>query len=226
MQEKSFVSEEYYHIYNRGVEKRDIFLDDNDRWRFLTTIFLYQWRNFIPQIGRFILFVRPSMSDKSILEKQIFKRIFTTRLVELACFCLMPNHFHLILKQADEGGISFFMQRVGDSYTKYFNTKYQRTGHLFGGAFQAVHIDNDEYLAYLSAYIHLNPREFQQWRGKETKYPWSSLQDFLEKNRWEPFLSPSLILEQFVDKNEYKKFLEEGDFIKNTLEDRYMIDYE
>lgn len=226
MQEKNFASEEFYHIYNRGVEKRDIFLDDDDRWRFLTTIFLYQWRNFIPQIGRFIPFVRPSMFDKSILEKQIFKRIFTTRLAELACFCLMPNHFHFILKQTDEGGISFFMQRVGDSYTKYFNTKHQRTGHLFGGAFQAVHIDNDEYLSYLSTYIHLNPRELSQWRGKEARYSWSSLQDFLGENRWEPFLSPSLILEQFADKNEYEKFLEEGDFIKNAIEDRYMIDYE
>lgn len=115
------------------------------------------------------------------------------------------------------------MQRLGDSYTKYFNTKHERVGHLFGGVFQSVHIDHDEYLNYLSAYIHLNPRELKQWRGRETEYPWSSLQDFLEENRCGCFISPSIVLDQFKNKEEYRAFLNEGD-IKDFLDDRYFID--
>jgi putative transposase len=136
----------------------------------------------------------------------------------------MPNHFHLILKELRSGGISLLMQRVGNSYTKYFNAKHERSGHLFSSRFQSIHIDKNEYLTRLSGYIHLtNPRELSQWQGKEIQYPWASLQDFLIANRWEQFLSPAIILNQFNGKEEYKTFLEEN-YAESVLDNRYLID--
>lgn len=224
MREHIFAPEEYYHIYNRGVEKRSIFFDDEDRWRFLTILFMFQWKNYITSPGKFVPIVQHSMLDKSVFEKDVFKKIFINRFAEIVCFCLMPNHFHFILKELNEGGISSLMQRVGNSYTKYFNAKYQRNGHLFGSRFQSVHVDKNEYLTHLSAYVHLtNPHELSEWRGKEIQYPWSSLQDFLGTNRWEQFLSPSIVLDQFDSKEEYKAFLSEGN-TEDVLDDSYFID--
>lgn len=224
MQERIFVPDEYYHIYNRGVEKRLIFLDDSDRWRFLATLFLFQWENYLSKLSDYVPVIQHSMLDKKILEQPIYEKLFLSRVAELVCFCFMPNHFHLILRELRSGGISLLMQRVGNSYTKYFNTKYERKGHLFENRFQSIHIDKNEYLTHLSMYIHLtNPNELPEWRGKEIQYPWSSFQDFLLINRWGHFLSPAIILDQFESKAEYKAFLEEG-FTGNILQDRYLID--
>ena len=135
----------------------------------------------------------------------------------------MPNHFHFILKETQEGGISKFMQRLADAYTKYFNLRHNRSGHLFGGRFQSVHVDRNEYLNYLSAYIHLNPRELAKWRGKEIEYPWSSFQDFVKENRWGQFLSNPIILEQFENGDEYRNFVEDTP-IREKLEEGYLLD--
>ena len=223
MQEHIFTLDEYYHIYNRGIEKRLIFLDDADRWRFLTTLFMFQWENYLSRPGDLVSVIQHSMSDKTILEKSAYKKLFLSRVVELVCFCFMPNHFHLILKELKNSGISLLMQRVGNSYTKYFNAKYARKGHLFENRFQSIHIDKNEYLTHLSVYIHFtNPSELPEWRGKEIQYPWSSLQDFLLVNRWERFLSPAIILDQFEGKEEYKMFLDDG-YTENILENYRLI---
>lgn len=205
MRKESFTENEHYHIYNRGVEKRDIFLDDADRWRFLTLLILMQGQSFIPNISRMVPHVRALKFDKDI-----FEEILKTRIVEINCFCLMPNHFHLIIHQTKAVGISNFMMRLLDAYTKYFNTKYQRTGHLFESSFKARHIDQNEYINYLSAYIHLNPRALQAWKGKEILYQWSSFQDFANKNRWGVFLKPLIVLSQFKNTKEYKSFVEKS----------------
>jgi len=225
MREHIFSPEEYYHIYNRGVESRMIFLDDADRWRFLTTVFLFQWENYLSNLNDYVPFIQHSMSDKLFTRPDFYKIFPGDKVAELVCFCLMPNHFHFILKEVRKGGISLLMQRLGNSYTKYFNAKHERNGHLFGSRFQSIHIDKNEYLMHLSGYIHVkNPSELPDWHGKEIQYPWSSMQDFLVKNRWEKFLSPSIILDQFNNKEEYKVFFKEGNNIGNALEDYYLID--
>ncbi len=195
---------EYYHIFNRGVEKRLIFLDDKDRWRFMTLLIAFQGDVTINQIGRLVVDVEHRRFDN-----EIFSEILHKRYVELIAFCLMPNHFHLILLEVKEGGISKFMQRLLDAYTKYFNIRHNRVGHLFSGKFQSVHIDKNEYLNYLSAYLHLNPRELKMWRKKEIKYPWSSFYDFAISNRWGQFLNPSILLDAFDDGEDYRSFVEE-----------------
>ena len=209
--------ESYYHVYNRGVEKRSIFIDDNDRWRFLTLLIALQGDVVCPHIDRIIHDVKHRRFDSSL-----FQKISAHRNIELTCFCLMSNHFHLILGEKREGGISKFMQRLSDAYTKYFNTRHRRVGHLFGGKFQSIYIDSDAYLKYLSAYIHLNPHELKQWRKKEINYPWSSFQDYVSENRWKPFLNPDILLNDF-DSREYRNFVLDTP-IREKLEDKYLID--
>ncbi len=195
---------EYFHVFNRGVEKRRIFLDDKDRWRFITLLIVSQGSVTFDQTARLVPLVAHFKLDNKLL-----KDVLRTRHIELVNFCLMSNHFHLILMEKKDGGISKFMQRVADAYTKYFNIRYKRNGHLFGSRFQSRHIDSNEYLNYLSAYIHLNPRELKEWRGEEVRYPWSSFQDLVLENRWGSFLNPSIVLEQFKDGHDYRNFVEE-----------------
>lgn len=195
---------EYYHIFNRGVEKRTIFADRKDYWRFMTLLFICQGDCIVNQVGRLV-----SDVERWRFDNPVFLEVLGKRYAELVAFCLMPNHFHLILRERKEGGISKFMQRLADAYTKYFNTRHDRVGHLFGGKFQSSHIDRNEYLNYLSAYVHLNPRELKGWRGKEATYPWSSFQDYVVENRWGAFLNPSIVQGQFDTKEEYKIFVEE-----------------
>ena len=196
------VEGEVYHIYNRGVEKRLIFLDDNDYWRFMTLLILLQGDTTTDQIGRAVFSVKHRMFDKAV-----FRGVVESRSVEVIAFCLMPNHLHLILKEIRDGGISKFMQRLLNAYTKYFNAKYNRSGHLFEGKFKSAHVDSDEYLDYLSAYVHLNPRGLKGFNGREVKYTWSSFQDFVFENRWGEFLTPDIILEKFKDGGAYEKFV-------------------
>ncbi len=197
---------EYYHIFNRGVDKCITFRDDTDRWRFLTLLILLQGEVYFPQVGRLVSVVKSWSFDKN----EDFEEVLMTKSIDLVGFCLMPNHFHLLLRELKEGGISKFMQRLLGAYTKYFNTRYHRSGHLFGGKFQSAHVDEDRYLNYLSAYIHMNPRDIKEWRHREEKYPWSSFQDYVKQNRFGAFLNNTVILDQFNNGMEYQKFVEKS----------------
>ena len=197
---------EYYHIFNRGMAKQKIFLDKRDWIRFLFLILHFQSPITFINIGRPVKqYVKHSVFNVSKEEKL---EIVQKRYVELTAFCLMPNHFHLIVKEVEEGGIARYMQRVLNSYTKYINTKYKRSGHLFQGPYKAVHVSGNTQLLHLSAYIHKNPRELPGWKDKEMKYEWSSYQDFALKNRWDKLIVPQIIADQFKDKDGYKEFIE------------------
>lgn len=153
-----FAEGEYYHVYNRGVEKRAIFMDHKDRLRFMQL--LYLCNGTIPINLRDI---REFMIDKNIYE---FPR--GNQLVAIGTYCMMGNHFHLLLKQIADKGISRFMQKLATAYTMYFNLKYKRSGSLFQGIFKDRHVDDDDYLKYLFAYIHLNPVEHVEPKWKES----------------------------------------------------------
>ena len=196
---------EYYHIYNRGNNKQNIFLDSRDWSRFLFLILYFQSSVPIYNIGHHIShFIKYRVFNISEKASQI---ILKDKLVELIGFCLMPNHFHLIVRGLKENGISKYMEKVQKAYAKYFNAKYEKSGHLFQGPYQIVHIKNNEQLLYLSAYIHRNAREIKKWKNKEEKYPWSSCQDYIGENRWGEFLKPGIILDQFSAPKEYKDFV-------------------
>jgi len=208
---------EYYHIYNRGNNKQNIFLDNRDWIRFLFTILYLQSPTVFHNMSRYVThFVKHSVFN---IDDETIDKILKNRTIELIGFCLMPNHFHLIIYELKEGGISQYMQRTQNAYTKYFNTKHENCGHLLQGPFQAVHILNNEQLLYLSAYMHRNPRELIKWFKKEHKYPWSSYQDYLAKNRWDQLLKTGIVTDQFSGTKDYKKFGETSDAKLNSVID-------
>ena len=197
---------EHYHLYSRGVNRENIFLDDTDRTRF---IFLLLHQQSDHKVFKAKKNVEAFQKYKSFLPYQsTLDKVTVAREVELINFVLMGNHFHLTVKEIKENGISKYMHRVLLAYSKYFNIKYKRFGHLFESRFKAVHVKTNEQLLHLSAYIHKNPKEIKEWRGREYQYPWSSLPDYTGVSRWDNLLSPEVILGQFATKEDYRKFIE------------------
>lgn len=181
---KEFQEKAYYHVYNRGVEKRNIFLDDQDYLIFLGLLKKYL----------------AGESHNKKTNRHSFKTVGNK--VKLLAYCLMPNHFHLLFYQIDEDGITLLMRRVMTGYVMYFNQKYQRVGSLFQGRYKASLINRDSYLDHISRYIHLNPKNFRAW-------PYSSYTYYVgnKKAKW---LNTTFILDLFQgDKLVYQKFLEE-----------------
>lgn len=208
MRKFQFAQNSYYHICNRSNDERPIFLDEKDYSRFLFSILFYQSPVIFNNLGRQTsYFVRHSMFN---IPSDVLKEIIAARKVELNIFTVMPNHFHLLVQEKTRGGISLYLQRLQNGYAKYFNTKYAKRGHLFQGNFRAVPVETDEQLLYLSAYIHRNQRELEEWRDKEIEYPWSSYQDLVKNNRWGELLKPDIILNQFSDADKYYEFIEES----------------
>ncbi|MBI2097571.1 MAG: transposase [Candidatus Vogelbacteria bacterium] len=157
----SFAPGEYYHLYNRGFDKRQTFLDHRDHIRFLASLYLANSKEqFHPSDW-------PGQNVENIFN--VIPISLNERLVDVGAYCLMPNHFHLLVREKEDKGISLMMQKLQTGYSMYFNKKYQRTGGLFESTFKAQHVDNDRYLNYLLAYIHLNPVKTvdpKDWEGK------------------------------------------------------------
>ncbi|MBU1159827.1 transposase [Patescibacteria group bacterium] len=211
---------EYYHIFNRGNNKQNIFREEKDWARLLFLILHLQSPVVIYNISNIVSnFIRHRVFNNS---KKTLKNILDNRTVELISFAQMPNHFHLIVKEIHEGGISQYLQRIQDAYTKYFNIKYGSSGHLFQGPFKAVRIKNNEQLLHLSAYIHRNPREIKQWYKKEHLYIWSSYQDYISDNRWDDLLKNDIILGQFKTPNQYNDFVKTSG-TKLLLDEKHFI---
>ena len=191
------VNEQYYHIYNRGVARLPTFSAKRDYERFITSLLYYRFNSPPFKLSRLLNF--PKEQQEKILGK--ITEINDTK-VEIISFCLMPNHFHLLLRQNIENGISIFLKHLTDSYTRYYNTKHKRVGPLFQGAFKAVHIESTEQLLHLSRYIHLNPLvSYVVTEKRFLDYPWSSLNVFL--NGTSSFVNPKIILEHFRSPKEY-----------------------
>ncbi|MEK7535727.1 MAG: transposase [Patescibacteria group bacterium] len=139
-----FSLNEYYHCFNRGIEKRNIFTNENDKIRFQKLLYLCN--------GNKELNFREIPTIDSAYDVDVGKR-----LIDIGSYAMMDNHHHVLAKERQEGGISKFMMKLGTSHSMYFNLCNNRTGRLFEGTFKAVHIKNNEHLKYLFAYIHLNP---------------------------------------------------------------------
>ncbi|MDB5188625.1 MAG: transposase [Candidatus Nomurabacteria bacterium] len=188
------------------MQKQVVFHDDNDRLRFLFLILTFQGLDKIDNIGRKI---KSSVQHGMLnVDTLLVEKIIKNRMVELINFTFMPNHFHLIVRTKIDGGVTKYMQRVLNAYTKYFNIKYSKSGYLFQGPYKAVHIEDDEQLMYTSAYNHKNPIELEDWKNCLDKYPWSSYQDCLYCNRWEKLLVVDPIIDRFTTRLEYKEFVE------------------
>lgn len=187
---KIYVSNAYYHVYNRGVDKRLIFQDDEDYRVFLSFL-------------KFYLSEQPSVISHPValvtgsdpVRIRPLKSFFNE--IRLIAFCLMPNHFHLLFWQEKNDSMCKFMQALCTSYSMYFNHKYKRLGHLFQGTYKGVYIENDTYLLHLSRYIHLNPSELT---GSDpvnlSGYRYSSYPYFLKLKRAN-WINPGSILNFF-----------------------------
>jgi putative transposase len=214
MANNSFSNNEYYHIYNRGVDKRDIFLDTNDHYRFIKS--LREFNQINPVVSLYI---------KDRIKKDVAVRpLQKDKLVEIIAFCLIPNHYHLILKQLKEGGISEFMKRVNGGYTGFFNYKNKRTGSLFLGKFKSIHINSNEYLLYLSAYINYN---YKIHGNKKKMWQFSSVNEYLENKKKTRLCNPEAVLAQFKSRDDYKKYAEESAKdvrIKREESKKYLIE--
>jgi len=202
----SFSIDEYYHLYSRGVDKRIIFLDDNDCHRFMRLMFLCNGDK--PVIYR----------DTQNLSLQ--KIDMGKRLVAIGAYCLMPNHFHILVREITEGGITKFMSKLLTAYSTYFNKRQTRTGTLFSSEFKAQHLDTDEYLKYIFAYIHLNPLKLIEpnWKKSKinkqaintylSKYYFSSYQDYIDATREiSLILSRDIFPQYFIKKGSFKAYI-------------------
>jgi len=203
---------ENYHIYDRGIEKRVIFQDSSDYKRFVFLLNLANSNK--PLITR---------NSKQLLESGMLIKNDQEIITNIGAWCLMPNHFHLLLNEKIDGGISKFMSKVLTGYTMYFNQKYNRKGRLFESTFQAKHANTDEYLKYLLAYIHLNPIKIidSEWKEAGIKdlpkaknylknYNYSSYLDYLGHNRIE---------EKILNKEAFPEYFDTSlDFDNNLLE--------
>ncbi len=204
---RGFAPDEHYHVFNRGAHKERLFRDESDWARFLFLILYCQGDVPLPVTRRHATLEGVKNGFK--VPKQFEQKMIASRTVDLVAFCIMSNHFHLIVRERVEGGIGRYMKRVLGGYTGYFNEKYRTSGHLFEGRYKDVHVKDNDQLLYLSAYIHRNPREIEMWKGLEPAYPYSSFQDYVAQNRWGALLSPDLILEQFdgTKKSNYLDFV-------------------
>lgn len=163
---KIFAPNNYYHVFNRGVGKMDIFKDEAD-YRF----FLYRFKeNIVPEMVPFSKRREPSPGG-------YVRRVLPPGSFGIICYCLMPNHFHFLIKQNAQLPVSKLISKICTSYAKYFNLKYERIGSVFQGAFKAVSVDNDSYLKWLSAYIHSNP-VIAGLAKNPRDYQWSSMPEY------------------------------------------------
>ncbi len=197
------MEKEYYHIYSRGVEKRKIFLSTKDYDRFVALLYIMNQDTSF----RMDNFLQKNQNGL----KNIFKEQRNKTLVSILGYCLMPNHFHLILYEHTEGGISKFMGKLLTAYSMYFNTKYERSGPLFTHPFRSQHIENESQYLWIFSYLHLNPVSIIDRKWKEDgvknkkevrefleKYQFSSYLDFLSKNRTESVILDFALIPEYI----------------------------
>lgn len=209
MMRPKFAANGIYHIYNRGVEKRKVFLEDSDYFRFIHDLF--EFNDSEPSQK---LYIPKQFSEVGLPKRDTPRKLF----IEIMAFCLMPNHFHLLVRQKQEKGITEFMRKLGTGYTNYFNQKYQRVGALFQGKFKAVHINQENHFVHLPYYIHLNPLDLimPEWRKRELKdfsralkflenYQWSSYLDYIGKKNFPSVTQRSFLTQFFNGESQYKK---------------------
>jgi len=197
---------EVYHILNRSVQKLPIFQGKRE-----CNFFLEAMEYYLQVEPPVKLSLYKTNKDKFNIKKD------ENFLVKVVAYCLMPNHFHLILKQLAEEGIKKYIQRLTNSFAHYYSKKYESSGHLFGGNFKAVHVGSDEQLWHLSRYLHLNPVSGYLVENPED-YPFSSYGIYLGEKK-SNFVDPSLVMENFSSPGKYKSFVEDRKDYQRVLEE-------
>lgn len=204
---RSFEENGIYHIYNKGVDKRTVFLDNDDY-----NLFLYYMYIYLTPLEKVLR--RYHNLPIRLFNKNISKK------VDLIAYCLIPNHFHFLLRAKTVDGISQFMKQQANAYTQYFNQKYKRSGSLFEGPFKSVRIKNDEHLMHFSRYIHLNP--VIEGLTEDPEYEWSSYREFIEEAPYK-ICHPKPVMDLFPSVYAYKKFVhDQKDYAKKLHEIKHL----
>ena len=209
---KEYSPDSYYHVYNRGVAKQNIFLDEQDYKTFLSYLKLYL--TLIDLQGQ-SLQVSPSKKLKNYSQE-----------LKLLAYCLMPNHFHLFVFQKEDNSMANFLRSLATKYSMYFNRKYKRVGHVFQGRYKAVMVTNENQFIYLSKYIHRNPLNILPTGTVLAGYKYSSYPNYLRRFN-QAWVDTADILSYFAKQRQtesYRKFVEEIDerdllMIKNSMLD-------
>lgn len=204
-----------YHVLNRGVDKRKLFLDDRDYFRFLHNLYEFNDKNYVFNSLR----VFNPMIDIARRTEEKKKR---SLLVRVHAFCLMPNHYHLLLSPLVENGISKFMKKLNMGYAKYFNIRNERRGALFEGRYKSILVENENHFLYLPHYIHLNPLDLYmpEWREKKLRnvnnairflenYRWSSFLDYIGRKNFPSITYRDFLFDVFRGPMQYKNRVEE-----------------
>ncbi|MBI1957302.1 MAG: transposase [Candidatus Niyogibacteria bacterium] len=221
MRKESFAENEIYHIYNRGVEKRNIFSNEKDYYRFIHNLF--EFNDEAPALD--------AHCKPHIKSYEAEPHTSRKQLVDILIFTLMPNHFHLLVRAKDESGVPRFMHKLGTGYVMYFNQKYKRVGPLFQGKFKAIRIDRESHLMHIPHYIHMNPLDLQNVRVRGSaslsvrmqfleNYRWSSFPDYMGKKNFPSITTRDFLLDYFDGKQNYKQKTKEWirDWKTNTEE--------
>ena len=181
-----------YHIFNRGVNRGNIFFEDQDYKRFIRVATHYLTNN---------------STYSHTISDPVSAPVSESRVqrVLVQGYCLMPNHFHFLIKQLMDGGITWYMQHLANSYSHYIHLKYKRTGPLFDGRFKNILVETDEQLVHVSRYIHLNPIVSNLVSSLES-YPWSSYLKYIDV-KYDDLVDPDMILGYFKSVKDYKGFV-------------------
>jgi REP element-mobilizing transposase RayT len=208
MRKFDFVNGEFYHIFNRGVDKRRIFQDEIDFKNFLECLHLFNDA----------LFVRPTRLSRKVMNLSMSERYDHERehFVDIYAYSLIPNHFHLLFRQLRTDGISRLMHKLEKTISNTFNRRNGRTGTLFEGNFKAVHVTNESHLIYLPTYIHLNVLDVGgfSWRdgivenweeavGFMERYPWSSHGAYMGQKQYLPIVREEIVQSLYTDIDDY-----------------------
>jgi len=215
LRQDPFITGEYYHLWNRGIDKRNIFKLQKDYERLMMLLYVANTEDVL-KIDNLTNILHKGYEEIMVMEKG-------KPLVSIGAWCLMTNHFHLVVRQEVEGGITKFMRKLGTGYSMFFNIKYQRQGSLFGGPFKSKCIKTDDnYLRQLFGYLHLNVLdiEFPKWKDSLNKssvemrkflelYRYSSYQDYIGIDRVEKnILNKENFPDYFGDAKSFKDFVE------------------
>jgi putative transposase len=201
-----------FHVLNRGVDKRNIFIDEQDYFRFIHDLFEFNDEN--PVNSTFYIF----KESNDVSKRNDIIRKKRKLLVNIFTFCLMPNHYHLLLQPRTENSISKFIHKLNMGYSQYFNKKYERKGTLFEGKYKSISVKNESHFIHLPYYIHLNPLDLvvPEWRNGELKnyreaikflenYRWSSFLDYIGKKNFPSVIQKNFLSQFWEGENEYKK---------------------
>lgn len=209
------ITSQIYHVFNRGINRQPTFTSLREYKRAVLCLEFYRLEQSY-RLSKYLLL-------KTEKQKEILSEMSRKPRVKVLAYCVMPNHFHLLVQQVQESGISKFLANVQNSYTRYFNTLHKRDGALFLDQFKAVRIETDEQLLHVHRYIHLNPYTGYIVKSLEDlyTYPWSSLEDYVTTRK--SFIDAEPI-KSFLDEKKYKTFLEDqADYQRELSLIKYLV---